>query len=217
MACSAARLRACGPRRLRGTKAVRAAALVSQAEPQVWSDAAVAERVGAFRDFGVPAVRGKSPVDEAAIADGACRAVGAADPNDAFFAWHRAAGRVPRVLDAIEALPPPAPDVKAFAEAARATLPGACRTPSEENGFEAFPPADVEGAVAKWTAALCPGGGATEPQQRAATVAYVCLATCDARGLSPDPARLAELASSKATADAAAKATCDKAPPCGCR
>lgn len=150
------------------------------------SDAARFERWSHFKDHGLPATA-DDPLNQAAIADGACRLLGDEVSLDGYDLW-RARGRVQGVIAALGAAPPTAkPSFFVASTAERLLIP--CSTPAPM-APQNFSLAHRGAALQNWYHALCapstdPGwrgqfDPAAQPQQMAVTAGLACIAACDA-------------------------------------
>ena len=178
--------------------------LAAAAADDVFTDPAVFERLCHFKNDGV--VQHLNPVDEAMIADGACRLTDGR--RDGFALWHNSAA-TQQVIAALKALPPTSKPSH-FVLSAKAALPSLCpATPGTEVAAtcrgELYETEVMAGAMHNWQRALCADSEdpewagewdpAYQPQQAALTAGFMCILACDCNlaGLPADSlARLAE-------------------------
>lgn len=179
-----------------------------------FSDSAAFERLSHFKDYGVPAVMGKDPVNSAAIADGSCRVACPACKFEGMFFWHYP-DRVERVLKAL-ASAAKTDQPSHFTLTVKKTLSeSACRDAGDKMAPPAYNNTIVAKSVQNWYHALCAPAEdpswngkfdpAYQPQQMALTVGFMCIAACNSAN-QLDKLSATGIAGFSATADAAQSA-----------
>ena len=132
-----------------------APSLYNYAESTVWTGPAVFERLQHFKDCGVPGTV-DDVFNQAAIAEGSCRAVGYAGCGCSFL---KHPDRVTTVIEAIKALPSSDGPSHMVLTAQDGDLLNACNSESSEHKtLEDYDVSVVSGSIHNWWRALCDHG-----------------------------------------------------------
>ena len=178
----------------------------------VFTDAAMFERLSHFKDHGVPGTV-DDPFNRAAIADGSCRMLNTSY-YDAFAFFHQSK-RADAVIAALAALPDTGSPshFTLTAQQFDGPLATACLTPSKSNDLEFYNFSVVQGSVQNWYRALCSPtweDPAYMPQQRALTLGFTCTVACDANAMTRSASAFGMVARNDDSAANAVLAMCEE-------